>query len=604
MVIKTPYFIVFLYNDCDDSQFNLRMKHQQIIDEALQIIVQKTCPYCGKEFELVGEMPSQVKRSHCSQSCAAKSNLAARSDMSNPWSDEEIALLKSWIGKKPLGLIQREWKLIAKKKGWHERSDEAIHVKFGRLCRELGVSEKAKHDNLSMYELSRQLDIPFDRVREWRRLGLKAFESGIDVDGRSHVIAISRKNLREFAIFHPEQFWGIDRHKLSKALGDSKLAKHIHETVEQPTVGRTITVIRLDTGDVYRSARSAALALNLGSNGKGNILRCLQRDTPMRNGMDFARIDYPVYWVPLAIREEFNQLAGHVFYEIYLQLKDLDGYSKTSCQIVAGRMAVQITQFAFKRNLKEANKGMELTPKQITVEFWTTRFITTLKNFLELDRQQGWNKIASAIKGWAYREFYKLLPASQKQLQLHLEEYALWYIQRATEGFFKRSYLPKNYQPKNKLEIADLYTYIYGSIIASVEIRPDLVVLLVHLLTWRYKEKMGLIGRERTADLSGAGLDEDQSDRSFQYHAQSRAIAAAPNDAAQLLDDLVEFIKHQPLSNEYRDRLQLYIAMKLEDASDGEIAAAMGIGEGEVRSMEAKLKAMAVKFQKANRLAS
>ncbi len=299
---------------------------------------------------------------------------------SNPWSIEELDKLRSLIGVKPLQQIKQEWNELAKKNLWGDRTDDALQVKLCHEARKLGKSRKATANNWSMTDLAKLLDIPVDRIRNWYRLGIDRKNYSFDGD-RYHKTAISRKELKRFATAHPEEFWGIAQVKLSKIFNDSSLAKAIALSVEQPTVGRPITVIRLDTGDVYCSAKSAATALNLGASGKNNILKQLKRETPNRLGMEFARIDYPLYWVPLAVRAEFNMIAGKVFYEIYLQLRDLDGYSKLSCQIVAGRIAVQITLFTFRRNLKEQVKGVELSSKKVVANFWQTRILKNLTEF-------------------------------------------------------------------------------------------------------------------------------------------------------------------------------------------------------------------------------
>lgn len=557
----------------------------------------QTCPYCKTEFVVQYKFNSSKPRIHCSQSCAAKTAITKRSDTSNPWTDAEIDKLKSWIGKKPLAQIQREWKKVAKKQGWEDRSDEAIHIKFARACRSQGLSEKPTSDNLSMQELAKRMDVPIDRVRRWRELGLKVGEYNCDVNGRAHIIAISKKELRKFACSHPEEFWGIDSKYLSKFLGDAKLARAIAFTVEQPTIGRAITIVRLDTGDVYRSAYAAGNALNIH---KHNVLKVCKRSTPMRNGMDFVQLDYPVFWVPLVYRNDFNKLAGKVFYNIYLHTRSLDGFNKTTCTIVAGRMAVQIALFTFRKNFNEAKKGHELTPVDALAQFWTDRMLFNLNSFLSLDGRGCFVKTASVIKRIAYRTFVNFFAKSSNfNIQFALEDYAAYYIERTTQHYFKHSYLPRNYKPTTRLEKADLFTYIYGSVFASVQIREDYLERLGRVVAWGYLDKN--YGHERVVDLSGTGIDDDDPSRGFQHHVTAIASCSENKDeysSQQKLDDLLDYIdKSKSVSAQDKERLKLYVDLKLEECSDAEIAKVMEINLGDLSKLGSKLKKLAMTFQ-------
>ena len=67
------------------------------------------------------------------------------------------------------------------------------------------------------------------------------------------------------------------------------------------------------------------------------------------------------------------------------------------------------------------------------------------------------------------------------------------------------------------------------------------------------------------------------------------------NEYAQMLEDLVEFINNEPIGAFERERLQLYIAMKLEDASDGEIVKCLQIPPSGLRLIESQLRALAMK---------
>lgn len=570
----------------------------------MPVVLQKKCPYCGKDFEVVQKYPKTPTRAHCSRSCAMKSSIKNRSGM-DPWSEHELQLLQQWMGKKPLQQIIDEWNSIAVKKGWVERTATAIKVKFKRVARSCGKGARATDDNWSMRDLARLLDIPTDRIRCWCRRGLKRQDYSLSPDKigrpahycRPHKTAIASSDLRWFAFGHPEEFWGIDLKRLTKVLGDSSLAKHIHSSIEQPTVGRAITVIRLDTGDVYRSTFEAATTLNIH---KHIIRKVCQRDTPARNGMDFARIDYPVYWVPLAIRNEFNQLAGKLFYELYLELKDKAGYQKTSVQIVAGRMAVQICLMTFRKRMRQQELGEEQSPKEVIAAYWQQKFIDNINLFLSLDRQQGWQKLQGTIKAIAYKTFLHMLPAStSKQLQLHMEEYALHYIEKATKYFFSRSYLPKNYRPTNKLETADLFTFMYSLIFANIDLGEKGFIFLCRLWAMNWIQKH-VYKPERSLDLSGAGIDEEGSDRAFHYKVQLAASTEQTCSSSRppLLDELLEYMQSLPsITQKESDRACIYIDLKLEDCTDKEIAKTLSLSEREVIQIGQKLAALASRYQ-------
>ena len=559
------------------------------------ISLEKQCPYCGNNFTQVLQYSYSFNRIHCSRSCAAKSTFRFRSN-AEVWSDDEIAYLRSLIGKKQLVQIKSDWNNVAKRKGWSRRSPTSLEVMFTRLCRKVGITRRTVSDNWCNRDLARLLDIPVDRVEVWIEKGLNL---SVKAKNKHFKNAISRRDLKKFASSHPDLFWGIDKSKLSKALGDSKLAGYIHSSVKQPTVGRPMTIIRLDTGEVYRSAKNAALTLNLGTAGKNNILKQLQRETPMRNGMEFARIDYPLYWVPLASRTEFNQLAGKIFYEIYLTLCKLNGYSKLSCQIVAGRMAVQMTLFIFRRNIKQQLKGTELTPKQVLVEFWQSYILKNLGDFIVLSKQQMWKRIVGVIKWVVYNTFAVLLPISTpKQLQLYVEEYAYYYLQKQTENYFKSQYLPIGYKPTNHLETADLFNYIYSSIFAKIELRENCFEMLVRVNAWNYIKKE-ILESARSADLSGAGMDEEERDFSFQFAARNFSGERMEySDATQKLDDLLLYIESNPkVLTSKASTYRLYVALKLEEASDRTIAKTLLITEKEVEKIALELKDFAKLFQ-------
>ncbi len=499
-----------------------------------------------------------------------------------PWSEPELELLKSWIGVKPLQQVLQDWNSIARERGWPERSNNGIHIKFSRSARLPGGSRSVKttQDNLSMCDLAKSLDIPNDRIRKWVRLGLTRQEYGHAADNRPHKTAIARSNLREFAASHPEEFWGIDPKKLSKALGDPKLARKIHKTVDQPTVGRPITVIRLDDGEVYKSAKHASATVSIP---KHVILHVCKRETPARGGSDWCQLDYPVFWVPLSVREEFNFLAGKLLYEIYIQFQKLDGFTKLCCVVVAARIAVQITLATFRKRDRQVINGEKLTPKEIIADFYQKRILEQMTMFLGLDQRQGWQRIVGKIKYMAYSTFRSMLPKdTSAQIQAYLEEFAMQWIQDYSKYFLKNSYLPTGYKVNNKLEIADFYTSAYASPYATIDLGEKGKLLLLRVKAYRYILKHYAL--PLTADLSGTGMEDDSLDRGLSYRAQ---VAASTNDAPQqedaaaLLDELLGYVE-KTVSKQECDRIKLYVSLKLEECSDKEIAKVMGLREPEV----------------------
>jgi hypothetical protein len=336
----------------------------------------------------------------------------------NIWTEPEIDLLKSWVGKKPIQQIQEEWNAVAKKKGWRERSRHGINVKANRLFKGIGFG--TTRDGWSIHALARALDITHTRVIKWQRKGLEI--KGYSHDAcRPHVTAISRRDLKVFALAYPECFHSIDPKRLSKVFRDREYV-HLIGSTEINYRGFAITIVRLDSGSVYQSVAAAGANLNLSP---VTILDCANRDTPMRNGMDWARLDYPIYLVPRTIRDEFNQVAGKALYELYLQLRSVDGYSKTSCLIVAGRIAVQITLWAFNKNIKQKTRGEDLSPKQMIVRFWQEKWLELINAFLPLSGQQSWRKITSVVKHRAYSAFVRFLGCDRRRLDLYLEEYEI-----------------------------------------------------------------------------------------------------------------------------------------------------------------------------------
>ena len=536
--------------------------------------IEKICPHCGKFFELTFKNGTR-QRDHCSRSCAVKSTLERRVGAAE-WTKEENIELLSLVGEFQRLQIISTWNEIAKEKGFPERSGESVKIQLDRLARRYGFKRKAVMDNWTLRELSRQLDLQSDRVERWIELGLEAQKIG----SYARLLAITQKALKTFAVNRPEEMWGIDPKKLGKTIGDLKLAREICEIAGQPTQGRAITVIRLDTGDVYRSARSAACVLAPNGWGamKSTILATCKRDTPMRNGMDWARIDYPVYWVPLAFRDEFNQVAGRLLYQIHGELKEVSGYQKTSCIIVAGRLAVQITLIIFRRRFKDSTLGVESRSIPELADFWRERFLGYINKYTGLGAVKGWNLLLSRIKSASYRYMaYLTRESDHLTLAQHAEDFAVHFINDGIRYFQQKSYVPYNYKPQTILEVADLYAYIEGGFWAQIELGKGAKHPLGHVKMIAYYRKY----------LRSSPREFDES-----YMSQS-----LPNsmEYKETLGSLLDFIKaHAPacLFQKYK----LYIDLKIEECSDSEIASIMGLLPGKLIELRERLNQYARDF--------
>ena len=541
----------------------------------MPIIVKKVCPYCQKKFSVTIKYPSQASsvKKHCCRSHARKASL----ENCGGWLDVELNTLIALVGFRQKPQIIKDWNDIARQNGWIERSLEAIKTKLDRECRARGIhSKKATHDNWSLRELTRQLDLPLDRAEAWR-------DNGMQCKKISFYLFTTRMWLKSFAVKNPSQFWGIDPKKLGKVLKDNKLALEICEVAGQPTTGRAITVIRLDTGDVYRSARSAACTLNpTGWQGlKSNILKTCLRDTPMRNGMDWARIDYPVYWVPLMYREEFNQVAGRLLYQIHGELKDTGGYQKTSCLIVAGRLAVQITLIIFRRRFKDNALGVESRSIPELADFWREKFLGYITNYIGLSIQSGWKALLSKIKSASYRYMSYLTKEIDRQsLFQHTEDFAVYFINEAIRYFQQKSYIPYNYKPQTELEIADLYGYVEGSFWAQIELAKETKYPLGHLKMLAYYKKH--------LHLSTSEFNES-------YMSPQMESSSTSANYGEILNKLLTYIQSR-ISVAQFQQYKLYIDLKIEECSDTEIASVMELPLGKLSQLKERLTEYAKEF--------
>lgn len=545
-------------------------------------VIERICPHCEKHFELVTKN-GIYQRIHCSRSCAAKSTLSSRVG-AQEWKKEEDVFLLSLVGKYQRLQIIEMWNDIATENGWPTRTEESVKIHYDRLCQKFKISRKSPTDNWTLRELARRLDIPPDRVERWIELGLKYKTVG----KFSRLMSISRKNFKAFAVAQPGQMWGIELNKLRQTLGDRQLAKEIYAVAEQPTVGRAIVVVRLDKAEVYRSARNAACTLKPeGWQGmKASILKTCKKDTPMRNGMDFVQLDYPVFWVPMACREEFNQIAGKLLFEIHSELKPLPGYRKTTCTIVSARLAVQITLIIFRRRLKDANEGNQSWDVDSLSEFWKKFFLAKIKKYATINSSRAFPALFSIVRNHAYNFKELILSKETNKIQLFLDDFVSTFIEESMQYYYKTSYLPRYYQPTDRIGIADLYAFIEGAFRIKIKL-GDKTTRLGFVKLLRYCKKM-LAPFEENYDLSGTGSNLETA-------------IATNQDSTHLLDKFVEYISTaKGINSSEKEKCELFIALKLEDASDNQIATTLGVSMLQLREIESKIQMLAKRYAQEN----
>lgn len=515
------------------------------------------CQYCQQEINFEKQKKNWKSKVFCTRSCAVKNSLKNRKNVNDPWTEAEIDLLGKWIGAKPIVLIAKEWNQIAKKRGWTERTINGIRVKAKRLASSQKTSLRSYKDNWDGGKLANILGIPTERVRGWRRRGL------LDYTKLTHnQTIISKKQFKKFAQEFPEELGGINPKNLRKILKDSKLVRAI-SVVNAPRMGRKMTIVRLDTGDIYPSARQASCVLAPEMNcsektAKSNILRVVKKGTPMKNGMDFYQLDYPVFWCPDEMRKEFNFLAGKVLYELYLNICTVVGYQKQSCLIVASRLAVVITQQAFQLNSYDIEKkNNPVRAKSTIIEFYSQKYLEKL--FYAFNHRNIFVKIQDILYRRIIKNCYAITNSDRIMADEYAKDFVNFYIIKETERFYKKSFVPIGYSPKDKLERADLWSYIYNSI---------------NIWIWIGKEENGT--RKKVSWIWLAFLHFCRSNK-IGESIKTTAFKEGwinherPNQEKYSLDDLL--LKAEKIYDaETYDLLSMFVALKLEDASDLEIA--------------------------------
>lgn len=489
------------------------------------------------------------------------------------WTAEETKKLYSWIGKyTPLQIIGK-YQDYAKKKKWQFRTETAIRVKLKRSNK----SVVTLCDNLSMTVLSLKLDISVDRIQLWIDKGLK-YEAGGNVSGkleRYSKYAISKKNLQEFAIAHPELMWGIDWRRLGEVISNKQLARKICDAIVQPTCGRQIKLIRLDTGDIYPTAKKMAAAIGVN---KASILRIAHSESGVkigkRAGLDIMQIDYPVYVVPLKIRDEFSYLVGYVFWEIFLELRSIGGENctKKECQIVGLRNAVDIVLAAFRRSLnidKDIDDASQPELRKKSIEFYKSFRTGLIQKFLNYSYSEGYRIITNTIIRKSYQYF--IFISNPERNYEERSEFANNYIDSRMIQYRLKGFLPHDWYPKSKLELADMFSYIFQSILFRISINEDrsITFLLAKAINYIRDKKLKLLYSQELAEFS----DEIRYDDSI----------------SEGYDLISQWIETNIQSKKDRELIEMYIALIAEGASKKEAALAMNLDPSQLDSIESML---------------
>lgn len=199
-----------------------------------------TCAYCTKPFT------AKRLRECCDRSCAARLSQTRRG--LTPWEPEAEMWLEEKAGTLPFFTLCRRFNGMARRKGWAERSENAMHVKVQRL----NLSKKCTEDNFTRRELARVLAIKPDRVRAWTRAGLPWQKVS------RNQAAIRVVDLREFLLANPERATGVPEQELGWLIGEPAAA--IIANAEHSQRGYPRPVICIDTGEKFPGIKAAARA--------------------------------------------------------------------------------------------------------------------------------------------------------------------------------------------------------------------------------------------------------------------------------------------------------------------------------------------------------
>jgi hypothetical protein len=206
------------------------------------------CAFCNKEFE------AKTKRLCCTRSCSAKLSMEKKGKAA--WTQKEIEFLEDNLGSLPFGSLITSFKKWAAKEGYAKRTTTAIEVQIRRMTTHSSLSRKCTEDNFTVYELSRALGLPMDRVRLFVRSGKLKFRKVARNQN-----AIKRKDAIALVLNNPSYFANCDRDNLFWLLEDDGLVEKVKSS-EPSTRGfrRAVRCYAPDGARVYSGVKEAARA--------------------------------------------------------------------------------------------------------------------------------------------------------------------------------------------------------------------------------------------------------------------------------------------------------------------------------------------------------
>ncbi|MGL6343168.1 MAG: hypothetical protein ACRC80_29020, partial [Waterburya sp.] len=272
----------------------------------------------------------------------------------------------------------------------------------------------------------------------------------------------------------------------------------------------------------------------------------------------------------LDIRDEFNLLAGKILYELYLDICKVTGFQKQSCLIVAARLAVRLTLMSFQIKeyylVKQNNTDRS---KEAIAEYWQKLFLDKLIYVFNMQGGLIFQKINYILKKRIFKNCWAITNGDKFLAEEYAQDFANYYIRKETEKFYQRSYLPLNYSASNKLQKADLWASIYNSL---------------NIYIWIGKEENGTLKKVdwinicfihfcRTNKINqlepGKTVALNQEWAGHQHAHQNKGES---NELDLLLANAQKIYDETTF-----EQLSMFVALKLEEASDREIADCLNI---------------------------
>ena len=177
----------------------------------------RVCKVCSKRFRppLIWHRGVQEisSRRTCSNTCAHK----LVKSTGTKWTQEEDEMLIELAGSSPKDQIVRTFKKYAVGKRQRPRTHEAIRIRANRL----GLSLVPEVGMLSIQKIAHKLGVDADRVRYWKKLGLRITYK----TKTGHYI--SEEEIARFARSRPDRFSGIKYERLMEVIGSIELCRFI-----------------------------------------------------------------------------------------------------------------------------------------------------------------------------------------------------------------------------------------------------------------------------------------------------------------------------------------------------------------------------------------